>query len=107
MENNETEFIWFEAVENVLDKNGFFGITAKRKNSHVFYTYVSYRHGKIKIIVETVKSNPTVIPSPKMVACITINGKIMQDYNMFLEEMKTLTKYKPKTKYKKKKYQTE
>lgn len=107
MENNETESIWFEAVENVLDKNGFFGITAKRKNNHVFYTYVSYRHSKIKIIVETVKSNPTVIPSPKMVACITINGEIMQDYDMFVNKLNLLTKYKPKSKYKKNKYKTE
>lgn len=107
MKNNKTEPIWFETLEKVLDKNGFFGITAKRKNNHVFYTYVSYRHSKIKIIVETVKSNPTVIPSPKIVSCITINGELMQDYNMFLEKIRTLTKYKPKTKYKKKKYITE
>lgn len=107
MENNKTETVWLEDIEKVLDRNGFFGITAKRKNNHVFYTYFSYKYSKTTIIVETIKSNPTVIPSPKTVTCITINGKLMQDYNMFLDSMKTLTKYKPNTKYKKKKYQTE
>lgn len=107
MENNKTETVWLEDIEKVLDKNGFFGITAKRKNNHVFYTYVSYRHSKIKIIVETVKSNPTVIPSSKMVACITINGEIMQDYDMFVNKLNLLTKYKPMSKYKKNKYKTE
>lgn len=107
MEKEQNEPIWLKDVETVLDTNGFFGVTAKRKNNHVFYTYTSYRHSKINIIVESIKSNPSVIPSPKIVSCITINGKIVQDYNMFLEKIKTLTKYKPKTKYKKKKYITE
>lgn len=98
--NKET--VSYDDLYKLLGENCFFGFTASRKENHVFYNFVSYRHPSTRIVVETIKTNPSVVPSPKIVSCITMNGSIMPNYETFIKEFNKVTKPYPRKKNKQK-----
>ena len=97
MEKND--FIYYKAVEKVLEDYSFHGFTAKRENkSRVLYTYRSVRYPNVLISVLTLKLDPNKIPSEKIVLGIKFNNFEVEGWKDFIGELKNLNK-NYKTKY--------
>ena len=85
--------IHFDAVSKVLERNKFFGFTAKRENGRIEYTYISvpYHHVTFKVLT-------TRLNSKKIVLGIKVNDQELQGWNDFMEAVKNVYKLNNKLK---------
>ena len=95
-------FIHFDAVRKVLERNKFFGFTAKRENGRIEYTYISVPYHHVTFKVLTTRLNSKDILSKKIVLGIKVNGQELQGWNDFMETVKNV--YKLDNKLNKEKY---
>lgn len=80
--------------KSILETYCFFGVTAKRNNdSTVIYTYKSFKYSGIVIKALVRKTSTSKIPSPKVVAFVSINNEKFITWGDFITKLKALTKY--------------
>lgn len=91
--------IRFKAVEKLLQKNNFFGITAKRNNGRIEYTYISILYHYVTFKVLTARLNTNDIISEKIVLGIKVNGKELKGWNEFIDSVTNAHKIHNKVKY--------
>lgn len=94
--------IHFDAVRKVLERNKFFGFTAKRENGRIEYTYISVPYHHVTFNVLTTRLNSKDIVSKKIVLGIKINDQELQGWNDFMEAVNNV--YKLHNKLNKEKY---
>lgn len=94
MENNN--FIDYNEVFKILEKNWFYGFTGKCKNNRVTYTFRSIRYPKVLISVKTLKIEPNKIPSKKIVLGIKFNDIEMNGWKEFIKGLKEIYKFNKK-----------
>jgi hypothetical protein len=95
---SKNKFIYYKAVDKILEDNNFFGFTAKRykKTSRILYTYHSVRYPNVLIGVLTMKLDPTKVQSEKIVLGIKFNDIEISGWNDFINELKFVHKYNRK-----------
>ena len=95
MEKNN--FIYYKEIANLLDKNTFYGFTAKRENNRIRYTFRSVRYPNVLISVLTLKLDPSDVMSKKIVLGIKFNENEVNGFKDFVIELENLSKnYKKK-----------
>lgn len=92
-------FISFDAVKTILEKNKFFGFTAKRDNGRIEYTYLSvpYHYVTFKVLTTRLKQNDII--SKKIVLGIKVNDKELKGWNEFIDSVTNAYKIHNKVKY--------
>lgn len=95
---SKNKFIYYKAVDKILEDNYFFGFTAKRnkKTNRILYTYRSVRYPNVLINVLTMRLNPSKIQSDKIVLGIKFNDIEIGGWNDFIDELKFVYKYNRK-----------
>jgi len=94
MENSN--FIDYNEVVKILEKNWFYGFTVKRENNRVTYTFRSIRYPNVLISVKTLKIEPNKIPSKKIVLGIKFNDIEINGWKEFIKELKEIYKFNKK-----------
>lgn len=80
--------------KSILETYCFFGVTAKRNNDDtVIYIYKSFKYSGITIKALVKKTDTSKIPSPKVVAFVSINNENFITWEDFISKLKALTKY--------------
>lgn len=98
---NKSKFIYYKAVDKILENNYFFGFTAKRNKeaNRILYTYRSVRYPNVLINVLTMRLDPSKIQSDKIVLGIKFNGIEICGWNDFINEIKHVYKYNKQKNY--------
>ena len=98
---SKSKFIYYKAVDKILENNYFFGFTAKRnkKTNRIFYTYRSVRYPNVLINVLTMRLDPSKIQSDKIVLGIKFNDIEIGGWNDFINELKHVYKYNKQKNY--------
>ena len=98
---NKSKFIYYKAVDKILENNYFFGFTAKRNKeaNRILYTYRSVRYPNVLINVLTMRLDPSKIQSDKIVLGIKFNGIDICGWNDFINEIKHVYKYNKQKNY--------
>ena len=94
MENSD--FIDYNEVVKILEKNWFYGFTAKRENNRVTYTFRSVRYPNVLISVKILKIEPNKITSKRIVLGIKFNDIEISGWKEFIKELKEIYKYNRK-----------
>ena len=94
MENSN--FIDYNEVVKILEKNWFYGFTGKRENNRVTYTFRSIRYPNVLISVKTLKIEPNKIPSKKIVLGIKFNDIEINGWKEFIKGLKEIYKFNKK-----------
>lgn len=94
MENSD--FIYYNEVVKILEKNWFYGFIGKRENNRVTYALKSIRYPNILISVKTLKIEPNKIPSKKIVLGIKFNDIEMNGWKEFIKGLKEIYKFNKK-----------
>lgn len=94
---SKNKFIYYKAVDKILENNYFFGFTAKRnkETNRVLYTFRSVRYPNVLISVLTMRLDPSKIQSDKIVLGIKCNDVEIVGWNDFINKLKEITAYKP------------
>ena len=92
---SKNKFIYYKAVDKILENNYFFGFTAKRNKeaNRILYTYRNIRYPNVLINVLTMRLDPTKIQSEKIVLGIKFNDIEIGGWNDFINELKHVYKY--------------
>ena len=100
---SKNKFIYYKAVDKILENNYFFGFTAKRnkETNRILYTYRSIRYPNVLINVLTMRLDPTKIQSEKIVLGIKFNDIEIGGWNDFINELKHVYKYNKKKEFQK------
>ena len=95
---SKNKFIYYKAVDKILENNYCVGCTAKRnkKGNRVLYTYRSVRYPNVLISVLTMRLDPSKIQSDKIVLGIKFNDIEIGGWNDFINELKFVHKYNRK-----------
>lgn len=95
---SKNKFIYYKAVDKILEDNYFFGFTAKRnkKTNRILYTYRSVKYPKVLISVLTMRLDPSKIQEDKIVLGIKFNDIEIGGWNDFINELKFVYKYNRK-----------
>ena len=98
---NKNKFIYYKAVDKILEDNYFFGFTAKRnkEENRILYTYRSVRYPNVLINVLTMRLDPSKIQSDKIVLGIEFNDIEIGGWNDFINELKHVYKYNKQKNY--------
>ena len=98
---NKNKFIYYKAVDKILENNYFFGFTAKRnkEENRILYTYRSVRYPNVLINVLTMRLDPSKIQSDKIVLGIKFNDIEIGGWNDFINELKFVHKYNKQKNY--------
>ena len=98
---NKSKFIYYKAVDKILENNYFFGFTAKRnkEKNMILYTYRSVRYPNVLINVLTMRLDPSKIQSDKIVLGIKFNDIEIGGWNDFINELKHVYKYNKQKNY--------
>ena len=98
---NKSKFIYYKAVDKILENNYFFGFTAKRNKeaNRILYTYRSIRYPNVLINVLTMRLDPSKIQSDKIVLGIKFNDIEIGGWNDFINELKHVYKYNKQKNY--------
>ena len=94
MENDE--FIDYETVKELLEKEWFFGFTCHREEGgrKISYKFISIKWDRTTIEVLTLKLEPENVVSRKIVTGIKINGKEIENLDDFKDILYGITKRK-------------
>ena len=95
---SKNKFIYYKAVDKILEDKYFFGYTAKRnkKTNRILYTYRSVRYPNVLISVLTMRLDPSKIQEDKIVLGIKFNDIEIGGWNDFINELKFVYKYNKK-----------
>ena len=95
---SKNKFIYYKAIDKILEDNYFFGFTAKRnkETNRMLYTYRSVRYPNVLISVLTMRLDPSKIQSDKIVLGIKFNDIEIGGWNDFINELKFVHKYNRK-----------
>lgn len=95
---SKNKFIYYKAVDKILEDNYFFGFTAKRnkKTNRILYTYRSVKYPNVLISVLTMRLDPSKIQEDKIVLGIKFNDIEIGGWNDFINELKFVYKYNRK-----------
>lgn len=98
---SKSKFIYYKAVDKILENNYFFGFTAKRNKeaNRILYTYRSIRYPNVLINVLTMRLDPSKIQSDKIVLGIKFNDIEIGGWNDFINELKHVYKYNKQKNY--------
>ena len=98
---SKNKFIYYKAVDKILEDNYFFGFTAKRNKeaNRILYTYRSVRYPNVLINVLTMRLDPSKIQSDKIVLGIKFNDIEIGGWNDFINELKFVHKYNKQKNY--------
>lgn len=98
---NKSKFIYYKAVDKILENNYFFGFTAKRNKeaNRILYTYRSVRYPNVLINVLTMRLDPSKIQYDKIVLGIKFNDIEIGGWNDFINELKHVYKYNKQKNY--------
>ena len=98
---SKSKFIYYKAVNKILENNYFFGFTAKRNKeaNRILYTYRSIRYPNVLINVLTMRLDPSKIQSDKIVLGIKFNDIEIGGWNDFINELKHVYKYNKQKNY--------
>jgi hypothetical protein len=89
-------FIYFDLVQRVLEKNKFFGFTAKRDKGRIEYTYLSVPCHHLTFKVLTTRLHQKDITSKKIVLGIKLNDKELEGWNEFMDAIANANKLQVK-----------
>ena len=95
---SKNKFIYYKAVDKILEDNYFYGFTAKRnrKTNRILYTYRSVKYYNVTISVLTMRLDPSKIQYDKIVLGIKFNDIEIGGWNDFINELKFVYKYNRK-----------
>ena len=95
---SKNKFIYYKAVDKILEDNSFYGFTAKRnrKTNRILYTYRSVKYPNVLIGVLTMRLDPSKIQYDKIVLGIKFNDIEIGGWNDFINELKFVYKYNRK-----------
>lgn len=102
---SKSKFIYYKAVDKILENNYFFGFTAKRnkeankETNRILYTYRSIRYPNVLINVLTMRLDPSKIQSDKIALGIKFNDIEIGGWNDFINELKHVYKYNKQKNY--------
>lgn len=102
---SKSKFIYYKAVDKILENNYFFGFTAKlnkeanKEENRILYTYRSIRYPNVLINVLTMRLDPSKIQSDKIVLGIKFNDIEIGGWNDFINELKHVYKYNKQKNY--------
>lgn len=91
-----SDYIDYNEVVKILEKNWFYGFTVKRENNRVTYTFRSTRYPNVLISVKTLKIEPNKIPSKKIVLGIKFNDIEINGWKEFINDIKEIYKFNKK-----------
>ena len=90
----DTGFIKFNAIKEILEEASFYGHTAKKEDGgrKITYSFLSVKWNKTIIKVSTLKLEPDNVNSIKIVINIKVNERDIEDTQALRRKLENLGK---------------